>query len=368
MSSSAGRKFRGRNRKFRLLGRSLRLRDASQVGSFYPIFCELNNHQPRCLALKTSDPVGWQLFSGFQSHSELQRKQHAVMWDFHQEHSVQFLREELELGERFSSEEISSVIYTMYTNSVNMELGAGRGSVTGFYPVFANLNHSCVCNTKTVRLGEQLEVRSLTRIGRGEEIYTQYVSPEKTTKIRRRLLYNKWMFWCHCERCRDPTESQSYLGALLCPERRCEGVCLARDPTEEETDYSCQQCGFSLTKEEVATTYRQAEADLRTPDSRYDLIEHLERFLFTYSRLLHPSNHLCLSVKQKLGALYGNCPPYSMERLTRPQLERKLQVCLDVLQSWDRVDPGVNKWRQSVVTEINKARIALKLRRQIKYL
>merc|ERR1712038_2075406 len=122
------------------------------------------------------------------------------MWDFHQEHSVQFIREVLELGERWASEEISSVIYVMLTNSVNMDLGPGRGSLTGFYPVFANLNHSCVANTKTVRLADNLlEVRSQARIARGEEITTQYVSPEKTTKIRRAVLYNKWMFWCDCE-------------------------------------------------------------------------------------------------------------------------------------------------------------------------
>ena len=88
----------------------------------------------RCLALQSSDPVAWRLFSGFQSHTDLQRKHHGRMWDFHQEHSVDFLREVLELGERWSSEEIRTVIYTMYTNSVNMDLGPGRGSLTGFYP------------------------------------------------------------------------------------------------------------------------------------------------------------------------------------------------------------------------------------------
>ena len=289
------------------------------------------------------------------------------MWDFHQEHSVQFIREVLELGERWESEEISSVIYKMYTNSVNMDLGPGRGSLTGFYPVFANLNHSCLSNTKTVRLADNLlEVRSLARIARGEEITTQYVSPEKTTKVRRKLLYKKWMFWCECARCRDPTESQSYLGALLCPERRCEAACVARDPTHQESSFLCLECGHTLTSDYVAATYRRAEADLRTPDSRYDLIEHLERFLASYSHLLHPSNHLCISVKQKLGALYGNCPPYNIGSLTRPMIERKLQVCLDVLQTYDKVDPGLNKWRQSVVTEINKARIALKLKNRIK--
>ena len=75
-----------------------------------------------------------------------------------------------------------------------------------------------------------------------------------------------------------------------------------------------------------------------------------------------------MHVKQKLGAMYGNCPPYNIETLTRPMIERKLQVCLDVFQTYDKVDPGVNKWRQSITAEINKARIALKLKRKVELL
>ena len=257
----------------------------------------------------------------------------------------------------------------MYTNSVNMELGPGKGSLTGFYPVFANMNHSCVCNTVTVKLPDHaLEVRSLGRIARGEEITTQYVSPEKTTNIRRKMLYNKWMFWCECARCGDGTECQSYLGALLCPDRKCLGVSVARDPRDEETEYSCQTCGESVSSEYVANIYRQAQRDLKTPDSRYDLIEHLELFLFNYGDVLHPNNYLCISVKQKLGSLYGSCPPYTIQSLSTPMVERKLQVCLDVLHTLGKVDPGVNRWRQSILSEINKARIALKIRRKTNFI
>ena len=38
-------------------------------------------------------------------------------------------------------------------------------SITGFYPLFANMNHDCQCNTKTVKLPDnKLEVRAVKRI------------------------------------------------------------------------------------------------------------------------------------------------------------------------------------------------------------
>ena len=71
----------------------------------------------------------------------------------------------LELGNIFLEEEILEAVYIMYTNSVNMELGPGKGSITGFYPLFANMNHDCQCNTKTVKLPDnKLEVRAVRRI------------------------------------------------------------------------------------------------------------------------------------------------------------------------------------------------------------
>ena len=44
-------------------------------------------------------------------------------------------------------------INIMYINSVNMDLGpeSTHAPVTGFYPLFANINHDCSCNTKTVK-------------------------------------------------------------------------------------------------------------------------------------------------------------------------------------------------------------------------
>lgn len=163
------------------------------------------------------------------------------MWDYHKEHCAEFLSDTLELGHLVSEEEILDAVYIMYTNSVNMDLGPGKGFLTGFYPLFANMNHDCQCNTKTVKLPDNtLEVRAVRWIPEGQEITTQYVSPDKPTKLRQQMLFKKWFFWCDCDRwvnmmwtvsriinqfwrCKDRTESGSFLGAFLCTESRCGG-------------------------------------------------------------------------------------------------------------------------------------------------
>ena len=176
-----------------------------------------------------------------QGHINLQRQHHPSMWDYHQEHCTEFLCDTLELQNIFSEEEVQEAVYIMYTNSVNMDLGPGKGPLTGFYPLFANMNHDCQCNTKTVKLPDnRLEVRAVRTIPEGHEITTQYVSPDKHTKLRQKMLFKKWFFWCECNRfvniivrsvifkkvlrCKDRTESGSFLGAFLCTELKCGGA------------------------------------------------------------------------------------------------------------------------------------------------
>ena len=282
------------------------------------------------------------------------------MWNYHQEHAVQFIRDTLELDE--SAEEIMEAINIMYVNSVNMELGPGHGDITGFYPVFANMNHDCDCNTKTLKLSDnRLEVRCVKKIAAGDEITTQYVSPDKHTKLRRRMLFKKWFFWCSCSRCCDPTECGSYLSALLCSERGCGGVMLLDNPLDEESDYCCLDCGHSFSHNYADSLSRNAEKDLKS-DNSLDIIERLELFLYKHSSMFHPHHHIMINIKQKLGVMYGNCEPYSYKDLTLPMLERKIQVCGDVIRALDKVDPGLSKWRINMINEITKARLVVKMR------
>ena len=59
----------------------------------------------RCLALK-QDPSKWAVFSSFLSHCEARRVSGGQLWGYHQEHSVEMLRDTLELQGEVSEEEI----------------------------------------------------------------------------------------------------------------------------------------------------------------------------------------------------------------------------------------------------------------------
>ena len=127
----------------------------------------------RCLHLKHNDPEMWERFTGFLGHCKEQKSFYPDLFDYHQEHSVEFLRDTCELSDEYTEEEIHQVISIMYVNSINMEMAPGHGLGTAFYPTFANINHSCICNTKSVKLpNNQLEVRALAHIKTGEEIST----------------------------------------------------------------------------------------------------------------------------------------------------------------------------------------------------
>ena len=57
--------------------------------------------------------------------------------------------------------EISAVIGKMFTNCGDLELPPSYGRGCGFYPTYANMNHSCRANTKTFKYSDQrLEVRA----------------------------------------------------------------------------------------------------------------------------------------------------------------------------------------------------------------
>ena len=102
---------------------------------------------------------------------------------------------------------------------------------------------------------------------------------------------------------------------------------------------------------------RNAERDLKNQSPTLDLIQHLELFLFDKGSVFHPHHHVMINIKQKLGNMYGNCDPYSFKQMTIPMLQRKIQVCCDVLNALDNVQKGVSKWRLSMDNEINKAKI-----------
>jgi len=76
-------------------------------------------------------------------------------------------------------------------------------------------------------------------------------------------------------------------------------------------------------------------------------INELEEMLFHFSKLLHPNHYILVDIMHNLVHLYA-----AKKVLTRPEKERKIQLCGTVMETLSKVDPGYTKWRGSLLQEL----------------
>merc|ERR1719270_1850072 len=69
--------------------------------------------------------------------------------------------------------------------------------------------------------------------------------------------------------------------------------------------------------------------------------------LFHFSKLLHPNHYILVDIMHNLVHLYA-----SKKVLSRPEKERKIQLCVTVMEVLSNVDPGYTKWRGSLLQEL----------------
>ena len=140
-----------------------------------------------------------------------------------------------------------------------------------------------------------------------------------------------------CARCSDPTESGSHLSSLICHKPKCGGAVVPSSPLDNQSNWVCLSCGAVTGLDRVQSVLGDAVRLISTPVHEDDVVEHYERVLHQMSSQLHPYNYLMIDVKQKLALLYGNIAQYSMVTMGRPGKQRKVQLCMDVLDCLGKV-------------------------------
>ena len=284
--------------------------------------------------------------------------------DFHREHSVEFVRDVCERTEDYSDQDILTMIGIMTTNGLDISLGKGYGELMGFYPVFSNLNHSCLANAKPVKKRDHtVEVRAKRGIRAGEEICIQYLLDTQPTRLRRQLIARKWLFLCSCGRCSDRTEAGTFLDGLQCQARSCQGRVLPVSPLETKTQYSCDQCQAETSHTEVDTILHQAESEACKRVGAERAIQHMESVIEKYGDILLETNYVMTNIKMKLGCLYGNLPPSSvLAKMSPEELQRKLDYCkqgLAIINTLDEGNIGENTWKLRLEKEILRTNFVL---------
>ncbi len=94
-------------------------------------------------------------------------------------------------------------------------------------------------------------------------------------------------------------------------------------------------------------------------------IDDLEEMLFHFDKIFHPNHYILVDIMHNLVHLYAartaspSSPSASRapggsssSSLSRPEKERKVQLCLHVLDVLGRVDPGFTKWRGTLLQEL----------------
>lgn len=74
-------------------------------------------------------------------------------------------------------------------------------------------------------------------------------------------------------------------------------------------------------------------------------VEGYESFLHRYRNVLHPNHYHCLSVKHSLSQLYGKINGYMIHQMPPNLLERKREICEDILKVFDILEPGCSRLR-----------------------
>ena len=132
------------------------------------------------------------------------------------------------------------------------------------FPLFSRLEHNCSsnCRVTVTADGRFVTVRAVRHISEGEHLSIDYTNPLLgnlvwewfwlhnlgKTKVKRQFLqtrrkdfFGHWQFNCHCQRCCSPTEMDTYLSAVRCPDR--DGYLLPVQPTLKGSVWQCDRCG-----------------------------------------------------------------------------------------------------------------------------
>ncbi|XP_059082418.1 SET domain-containing protein SmydA-8-like isoform X1 [Tigriopus californicus] len=258
---------------------------------------------------------------------------------------VCMIREQFHCSD-FTKTDIQRMIGILKTNGMKLETAGENGTPgVALYPIYCLINHACINNTNYVKYPDlHLELRSQLPIKKGTEILTRYISSTVGNVRRREDIERYWFFRCECPRCSDSTEFGTFMSGVRCFQCR-NGFLLQSEINDLASDWACNRCSSRVPHKnvnEVLTTIEK-QTDLDAPLC----IETMEEMLFHYQKLLHPNNYIIIDIMHNLIHLYAG-----KESLTRPEKERKIQLCHIVLDILGRVDPGFTTWRGTLLQEM----------------
>ncbi|CAH0392289.1 unnamed protein product [Bemisia tabaci] len=309
----------------------------------------------RLLLASESNSKRWnEEVKDMEAHIEARKK--TPYWENEQTNVVKFLRERCKL-ERFSEDLIHTACGILEVNAFEVRSSQGYTG-RGLFPKTALMSHNCVsntCHSIVPSKNYKLILRATVDVKKGEELFTSYTQSLLPTMVRRENLLDSKYFHCACPRCSDPTELNTHMSSLKCT--KCDnGIIISTDPLDAEAEWTCTHCQFKLRGEQVRRIYRviQTEIDgMPGEEGTPERIEAIEKLLKQYRSVLHPKHAYLTILRHSLSELYGRAEGYTFEDLPDILLERKVELCQQILSVLDVIEPGYSRMRGMILYELH---------------
>lgn len=120
--------------------------------------------------------------------------------------------------------------------------------------------------------------------------------------------------------------------------------------------WSCSECKFETShaavRQVAATIQDEITTLLRFPTMK-QRIDQLEHLLSKYLQVLHENHFILTSIRQYLIEMYGRVDGYLYNNLPVVLLDRKLDLCRQVMLMLDIFNPGLTRSRALLLYEMH---------------
>lgn len=313
----------------------------------------------RVLLAKEKDPKRWEEeIQHMEAHPEIQKKK--PTWEFNQHNVVEYLRSPCKLS-RFSEDLIHQVCGILDINAFEARTPEGYG-LRCLYPKMAIMSHNCISNIHHAidckGTGDADDfiatVRAAIDVSAGGELHSSYTYSLWPTLVRREFLQESKFFDCACERCADKSELGTHSSSLKC--QKCDnGVIMSNNPLDNQCEWSCTHCDFKTNSAAVRKIFSIIQADLDNVEYLFgsEGIQERETLYKKYKSVLHPKNAYMTILRSGLIQLYGKAEGYTLEDLPDIILERKVELCYQLLEVLDVIEPGNSRIRGVTLYELH---------------
>lgn len=230
------------------------------------------------------------------------------------------------------------------TNAMYISLPTGT-EICGLYPTACLMEHSCLPNCGyrfDMKNGFKILVEVARDIKAGDHLTTTYSHILWSTQLRQQHLKDAKYFTCLCERCKDPSELGTHFSTLRCmgsDEASCNGLQLPTDPISSQCEWACNKCPMRISNEHVSFLTGRMNDEIESTMASSPSPKILEELIEKLSQFLHPTHYHMFTLKHALLQLYGTHKDSPIADLSHEALHRKLDMCTDLLQVVQTLDP-----------------------------